>query len=54
MQDFRFDRVLAQRFVNDMNLPIQVIDENTFKYWIVLYENDYQSETLWNELWDID
>jgi hypothetical protein len=51
-KDFRFDRTLAQRFVNDMNLPIQVIDEETFKYWIVLYENDYQSETLWNELWE--
>ena len=50
--EFRFDRVLAQRFVNDMNLPIQVIDEDTFKYWIGLYENDYQSETLWNELWE--
>jgi hypothetical protein len=51
-KDFRFDRVLAQRFVNDMNLPIQVIDKETFKYWIALYENDYQSETLWNELWE--
>ena len=50
--EFRFDRALAQRFVNDMNLPIQVIDEETFKYWIALYENDYQSETLWNELWE--
>jgi hypothetical protein len=35
-----------------MNLPIQIIDDETFKYWIVLYENDYQSETLWNELWE--
>jgi hypothetical protein len=51
-KDFRFDRTLAQRFVNDMNLPIQIIDDETFKYWIVLYENDYQSETLWNELWE--
>lgn len=51
-KNFRFDRTLAQRFVNDMNLPIQVIDEETFKYWIGLYENDYQSETLWNELWE--
>ena len=51
-KDFRFDRALAQRFVNDMNLPIQVIDEETFKYWIALYENGYQSETLWNELWE--
>lgn len=49
--NFRFDRALAQRFVNDMNLPIQVIDEETFKYWIGLYENDFQSETLWNDLW---
>ncbi len=51
MKNFRFDRQLAQRFVNDMNLPIQVIDEETFKYWIALYENDFQSETLWNDLW---
>lgn len=47
---FRFD--IARRFVNDMNLPIQVIDENTFNYWIALYEKDYQSETLYNELWE--
>lgn len=51
-KDFRFDRALAQRFVNDMNLPIQVIDEETFMYWIALYEKDYQSETLYNELWE--
>lgn len=45
---FNFD--LARRFVNDMSLPIQVIDEETFNYWIELYEDEYGSKTLWELL----
>lgn len=48
----QFDKALAQRFVNDMNLPIQVIDETSFYYWLSLYEPHYHSMTLWVELWD--
>lgn len=39
---------LGQRFVNEYNLPIQVIDTETFEHWLNKYEHDYNSLTLWN------
>lgn len=48
----KFDRTIAQRFVNDMNLPIQVIDAETFYYWLVLFQDEYNSLGLWNDMWD--
>ena len=45
----KFDKALAQRFVNDMNLPIQVIDEEHFENRLLTYEPVCKSWTLWQE-----
>ena len=41
---------LKLRFVNDFNLPIQVLDDNFFNYYLTLYESHHKSLTKWNKL----
>jgi len=43
-------RELKQRFVDDYALPIQVLKDEYFEYFLSLYENHLGSETKWNEL----
>jgi hypothetical protein len=41
---------LRQRFVNDFNIPIQVLESPYFEYFLSLYENHLGTETKWDEL----
>lgn len=45
-----WNRNLAYCFVHDTSLPIPVINENLFNYYIGLYEKEKDSWTKWNEL----
>ena len=47
----KFDLSLAKRFVNDNSLPIPIINEELFNYWLDLYENDFHSKSKWDLLW---
>ena len=49
MANENWNRALAQRFVNDMNLSIQVIDKEHFENRLLTYEPVCQSWTLWQE-----
>ena len=51
---FRYNQELAKRFVSDFKLPISVVyPEYVFMHQLELYEDEYDSETWWNALWDM-
>lgn len=51
---FRYNQELAKRFVSDFKLPISVVyPEYVFMHQLELYEDEYDSETSWNALWDM-
>ena len=50
--DIRYHKELAKRFVNDYKLPIVMIGERYFGYFLNLYEDEYHSLTQWLKLWD--
>lgn len=41
---------LRKRFVSDFNLPIQVLQDPFFDYYLDLYEEVHKTRTKWNEL----
>lgn len=43
---------LRKRFVSDFNLPIPVIDDNYFEYFLDLYEDMYKSKTKYDTVID--
>lgn len=43
-------RRVRQRFVNDYNLPIQVLDLDYFNYYLELYDKDYDTLKKWSYL----
>jgi hypothetical protein len=45
-----YSKELANRFVNDYRLPIQLTDEKYFFYYLDLYEKDFESRTKYNRL----
>lgn len=45
-----YDENLAKRFVKDCKLPIQMVKEDYFFYYLNLYEEDYGSMTKYREL----
>ena len=49
MKNFIWNHALAQRFVNDMNVPIQVIDNEHFENRLLTYEPANRTWTLWKE-----
>ena len=46
----KYNRELAKRFVKDYNLPIPIINEEYFFYYLNLYEEDYESLTKYKKL----
>ena len=44
------NRELQKRFVSDYKLPIPLINEEYFQYYLKLYENDYGALTKYNNL----
>ena len=48
-----YSKDLANRFVSDYKLPIQLTDEKYFFYYLDLYERDYQSKTKYNKLCEL-
>lgn len=48
--DLIYNKDLANRFVSDYKLPIQLTDEKYFFYFLNLYEKDYKSLTKYREL----
>ena len=48
-----YSKDLANRFVSDYKLPIQMTDEKYFFYYLDLYEKEYQSRTKYDKLCDI-
>lgn len=48
-----YSKDLANRFVSDYKLPIQMTDEKYFFYYLDLYEKDYQSRTKYDKLCDL-
>lgn len=48
-----YSKDLANRFVTDYKLPIQMTDEKYFFYYLDLYEKDYQSRTKYDKLCDL-
>ena len=46
------NRELQKRFVSDYKLPIPLINEEYFQYYLRLYESDYGSLTKYNDLLD--
>lgn len=51
MEKVRFDKELAVRFVSDYSLPISVIEEESFGYFLDLFESTHKARTLWDRLW---
>lgn len=45
-----YSHSLLKRFVKDYNLPIQLVREPYFSYYIDLYDKVYQSKTLFKQL----
>lgn len=50
MEYIHYNVDLAKRFVSDYNLPIPIISEMTFGYYLGLYEKEYGALTKWNKL----
>lgn len=44
---------LRQRFIDDYSLPIQILDDSYFDYFINLYEYNFKSKTKWDKLLNI-
>lgn len=47
----RFHKELALRFVKDNDLPISLIEEKTFDYFLNLYDATHSSMKMWVYLW---
>ena len=45
-----YDKDLAKRFVSDYKLPISRISEDSFYYYLELYENEFNTLTKWDNL----
>lgn len=45
---FKVDNSTKRQFVRDYKLPIQIVDEEYFQYYIDLYQNQYQSRDKYN------
>ena len=44
------NRELKYRFIEDMKLPITVMEDGPFEYLVNLYEGMFKTKTLWNEI----
>ncbi|MBP5457965.1 MAG: hypothetical protein J6Y37_15860 [Paludibacteraceae bacterium] len=48
---FRHNINLAKRFVSDMNIPISMLSDKWFPYFLELYEKDFSAMSKWEKLW---
>lgn len=50
---FRYDEELVKRFVNDYKLPIVMLKDKYFFYYLGWYEKEFNSFTKWKNLWHV-
>ncbi len=53
ISDMINNRELKHRFIEDMNPPITVMEDDPFEYQVGLYEGLYRTKTLWEEILNI-